>query len=153
MLSVCYFKLSIFLPLCPVPVTPLFLVFFHLPDLCICVCVFLCVCMSSSPFSVCVCAFCSQPLCGEQSLWRALAFHNQSLAPLHTPPPLPRIQTWTHTALVSLWPAHPSFRRVTFLHVGSCFCECSSSERAIQEISGKFLQLAPVKTTHIAKGG
>ncbi len=41
-------KLSVFLPFFPVPVTPLFLVFFHLPDLCVslCVCVCVCVCVS-----------------------------------------------------------------------------------------------------------
>lgn len=82
-------------------------------------CVSLCfsVCTCCLLLGVCVYAFCSQPLCGKQSLWRALAFHNQSLAPLHTPPPLPRIQTWTHTALVSFGQLIPHFVCCLFIYV------------------------------------
>lgn len=95
--------------------------------MCVSLCVSVCARVVSFWVCVCVCvyAFCSQPLCGKQSLWRALAFHNQSLAPLHTPPPLPRIQTWTHTALVSFGQLIPNFvccLFIYFLLVGSSLC-------------------------------
>lgn len=85
---------------------------------CVCVCVYACVHIYTRCLllCVCMCVLCSQPLCGKQSLWRALAFHNQSLAPLHTPSPLPRIQTWTHTAAVSFLPLsqpHPFLISIT----------------------------------------
>lgn len=95
--------------------------------MCVSLCVHVCARVVSFWVCVCVCvyAFCSQPLCGKQSLWRALAFHNQSLAPLHTPPPLPRIQTWTHTALVSFGQLIPNFvccLFIYFLLIGSSLC-------------------------------
>lgn len=103
-------------PFFPVPVTPLFSLPTSLVCVCECVCIYVYMCIHIHlcirmymyiymyvvfSMCVCMCVLCSQPLYGKQSLWRALAFHNQSLAPLHTPSPLPRIQTWTHTAGVS----------------------------------------------------
>lgn len=57
-------KLSVFLPFCPVPVTPLFLVFFHLPDLCVCVSLCACarVCTCCLLLYMCVCFLLPAPL-------------------------------------------------------------------------------------------
>uniref|UniRef100_A0A4W6E6K0 Tetratricopeptide repeat, ankyrin repeat and coiled-coil containing 2 n=1 Tax=Lates calcarifer TaxID=8187 RepID=A0A4W6E6K0_LATCA len=58
------FDLSVFLPFCPVPVAPLFLVLFHLPDLRVCVrvSVSVCVCTCCLLLYMCVCFLLPAPL-------------------------------------------------------------------------------------------
>lgn len=116
--------------------------------MCVSLCVHVCARVVSFWVCVCVCvyAFCSQPLCGKQSLWRALAFHNQSLAPLHTPPPLPRIQTWTHTALVSFGQLIPNFVCCLFIYFLLIGLLCASLvSQTMISFRGILLLLAAVK--------